>query len=335
MPPNGPASRRITSADIANEVGLSRATVSYVLNNTPHQKIPETTRKRVQEAASRLGYVPSPAARALQSGRSGIVLCLLPDWPIGPAISLYLERLSAALADCGLTFMIHPHTRSDPAATKIWGTITADVVLGLEPFTRQERAAMTAAGITVTMVTQDTAHPGYGRIAQQRIGRMQAEHLAATGHRDIGYAYPADPRVAGFAVARLDGVRQACADLELNEPVVQTLSMNPPEAVDQVRTWQHTDPPVTAICAYNDEIAFALLAAMRLLDLHAPHDLAVIGVDDIPTAAYADPPLTSVITDQDAVARYTSQTVVRALEGKPPPRRPGSDIVGIIRRQSA
>ena len=50
--------RRVTSADVAHEAGVSRATVSYVLNDTPHQKIPEHTRRRVLEAAARLGYTP-------------------------------------------------------------------------------------------------------------------------------------------------------------------------------------------------------------------------------------------------------------------------------------
>src|SRR4051794_41190218 len=78
--------RRITSADVAREAGVSRTTVSYVLNETPHQKIPDATRQRVLDAVARLEYAPSAAARALQSGRSDVVLCLLPDWPIGPAV---------------------------------------------------------------------------------------------------------------------------------------------------------------------------------------------------------------------------------------------------------
>jgi len=79
---NGPArGRRPTSADVAREAGLSRATVGYVLNEVPHQSIPEPTRQRVFAAAAKLGYTPSAAARSLRSGRSNLVLCLLPDWP--------------------------------------------------------------------------------------------------------------------------------------------------------------------------------------------------------------------------------------------------------------
>src|SRR6185312_14686232 len=97
--------RRVTSADVAREAGLSRATVSYVLNDTPHQKIPDETRQRVLATAARLGYAPSAAARALRSGRSELVLCLLPDWPMGPQVGEMLEHLSSSLAQYGLTFV--------------------------------------------------------------------------------------------------------------------------------------------------------------------------------------------------------------------------------------
>ena len=71
--------RRPTGADVARRAGLSRATVSYVLNDTPHQAIPEPTRQRVLAAAAELGYTPSAAGRALRSGHSEVVLLLLPD----------------------------------------------------------------------------------------------------------------------------------------------------------------------------------------------------------------------------------------------------------------
>src|SRR3954447_18722682 len=84
--------RRPTGADVARQAGLSRATVSYVLNDTAHQPIPERTRQRVLAAAAELGYTPSAAARTLSSGRSDLVLLLLPDWPIGPTVGQLLEE---------------------------------------------------------------------------------------------------------------------------------------------------------------------------------------------------------------------------------------------------
>src|ERR671932_2290978 len=122
------AGRRVTSADVAREAGVSRATVSYVLNAVPHQKIAEATRQRILEAAARLGYAPSAAARAMRSGRSDIVLCLLPDWPIGPTVGGFLEHLSAALAADGLTLLAHPRARGDRPVGELWKTVNPAAV---------------------------------------------------------------------------------------------------------------------------------------------------------------------------------------------------------------
>src|SRR3954454_3730110 len=121
--PNGGGPRRPTGADVARRAGLSRATVSYVLNNSPHQVIPDPTRQRVLAAAAELGYTPSPAARALSSGRSDVILLLLPDWPIGPTVGHLLEDLSAELAAHGLTFVAHPGS-AGRAGFGVWGSIT-------------------------------------------------------------------------------------------------------------------------------------------------------------------------------------------------------------------
>src|SRR3954463_10135494 len=134
--------RRVTSADVAREAGVSRTTVSYVLNETPHQTIPEATRRRVLEAAARLEYAPSAAARALQSGRSDVVLCLLPDWPIGPTVGTLLEHLSAALAAEGLTLLAHPRGAGTDVGSQVWKAITPAAVIAYEDFQDQEVEAI-------------------------------------------------------------------------------------------------------------------------------------------------------------------------------------------------
>src|SRR5579859_3997826 len=95
-------SRRVTMADVARVAGVSPTTVSYVLTNAAHQKISDATRQRVLDAASRLAYAPSAAARALRTGRTDTVVALLPDWPIGPTVGALIEHLSAALTAHGL-----------------------------------------------------------------------------------------------------------------------------------------------------------------------------------------------------------------------------------------
>jgi DNA-binding LacI/PurR family transcriptional regulator len=329
--------RRVTSADVAREAGVSRTTVSYVLNDTPHQKIPPATRQRILEAVQRLGYAPSPAARALQSGRSDVVLCLLPDWPIGPTVGSLLQHLSAALAAEGLTLLAHPRGAGTDVGSQVWKAITPAAVIAYEDFQDEEVDAIRAAGIQVTVALLNRS--GRRReelgIPQQRIGRLQVEHLAAAGHRRLGYAFPDDSRVLSFAEPRLDGVRHACADLGLDAPIVRTVPLEVAGAVDAIQAWRAEAPAVTAVCAYNDEVALALLAGLRPLGLGAPDDLAVVGVDDIPAAALADPPLTTVVEDQRVVAENLALTIVRGLTGRPSPRRPSSKSLQVVRRESA
>jgi DNA-binding LacI/PurR family transcriptional regulator len=173
-------------------------------------------------------------------------------------------------------------------------------------------------------------------IPEQRTGRLQVEHLAASGHRSLGYAWPDDPRVVTFARPRLDGVRQACADLGLAEPLVVPVPLSPDGVARALRAWRDAAPTaVTGICAYNDEIALAVLAGARGQGLDVPRDLAVIGVDDIPSAAVSLPALTTIRADMKILAGFIADSIVRKLAGRTAARRPGSDIHHVIRRDSA
>ncbi|QYN39159.1 LacI family transcriptional regulator [Pseudonocardia sp. DSM 110487] len=320
--------RRITSADVAHEAGVSRATVSYVLNDTPHQTIPEATRLRVLGAAARLGYTPSAAATALRRGRSDVVLGLLPDWPVGYAVGRVLQEVTTAFARHQLTFVVHPDSRSTRPLTEIWKTITPVAVLAFDVISAEDAAAMRAAGVEVVVALhastdQQAAERQSGELLQPEnpVGALQARHLAGS-HRRLGFAYPDDHRVAVFADPRLQGVREVCAELGLPEPDVRTVPLRPDGAAAAVGSWLAAEPPVTGICAFNDELAMAVLAGARRLGLHVPDDIAVVGVDDVPAAAVADPPLTTVVQDFTAIAEHHVGSVVAALAGQAIPGAP-------------
>ncbi|WP_250008463.1 LacI family DNA-binding transcriptional regulator [Actinoplanes sp. M2I2] len=324
--------RRVTSADVARLAGVSRATVSYVLNDTPRQTISAGTRDRVREAAARLGYSPSAAARTLRTGRSDVVLCLLPDWPIGTEVGSNLGHLSAALARHGLTLVVHPGNHADRPIAELWKAITPAAVIAYTAFTDPEIAAMRSAGVAlIALSRRDRGHEL--AVPQELVGRRQAEHLAQAGHTRLGYAYPDDPRVRFFAEPRLAGVRAVCAARRLPTPVGLTVPLDPAAAADAVRRWQATG--VTGVCAYNDEVALAVLAGLRRDNRSAPDDLAVIGVDDIPAARLAGPPLTTVTTDQAVVGAHLAATVVAAMQGRAAPTLPAADIVRVVPRESA
>jgi DNA-binding LacI/PurR family transcriptional regulator len=334
--PEQPPRRRATSADVAREAGVSRATVSYVLNRVPHQTIPESTRQLVLEAAKRLNYTPSAAARTLRRGRSDLVLYTFADWPIGHNVAYNIENVSRELDKHGLTLVARHLERSARPLADLWSKISPVAVIGMEGFGQAEMAAMRAAGIQVVVaMVSDTPHPGVLTMPQRLWSRAQLEHLAATGHRRIGYALPTDPRLDIFAKPRLAGVREACAELGLAEPVVQVVAEDETSASRAVEAWRAGPSPVTAVCAYNDEVAFALLAGIRALGLVAPTDLAVVGMDDIPQAKFAVPPLTTVAVDVPAIAKHLALAVVRGLHGEPFPELPANGFCQLVVRESA
>jgi DNA-binding LacI/PurR family transcriptional regulator len=330
-----PSRSRVTSADVAREAGVSRATVSYVLNDTPHHQIPEPTRRRVLEAVERLGYAPSAAARTLRRGRSDLVLFVAPDWPIGHAFGQTIEHLSGELAEHGLILVTHQRPRPPRPLSELWRALTPAAVIGIEAFDAAEEAAMRAAHIPVAMaVLDDTARrPNALLLSQRRVGRLQVEHLAAAGHRRIGYALPDDPRVRTFADLRLEGARLACARLGLDPPDVQTVPVDGAPTSAAIEAWHGTG--VTGVCAYSDDVAFAVLAGVRALGLRVPRDLAVVGMDDVPVARFASPPLTTITHNMPVIARYLATSVRRAIDGDPPPRPPRTETITLVVRESA
>ncbi|GIG41189.1 LacI family DNA-binding transcriptional regulator [Cellulomonas phragmiteti] len=323
---------RVTSADVARESGVSRTTVSYVLNARADVVLTEATRQRVLETAARLGYTPSAPARALRSGRSDLVLCVLPDWTIGPAIDTLLDHLTTALAEHGLSVLVHIRRGARPLSD-LWRAVTPCAVLGLLPFGEQDARAMRQAGIPVVGAALDEdPQPDVFAVPQASIGGLQADHLVSRGRRVLAYAAPHDDRVAAFADRRLAGVRAACERHGLPEPLVTAVDLDVASAADAVRGWHAGG--VTGVAAYNDEVALAVLAGVRAAGLDVPGDVAVIGVDDIPAARVAAPALTTVWQAIDAQAAYLATALLAALGlADAPPERP-DDVFHVVPRAS-
>ncbi len=105
-----PRTRRVTGQDVAERAGVSRATVSYVLNDAPGQPISAETRSRVRAAAAELGYTPHAAARQLRTGESDLVLLALPPWPLSHAFNLCVAAFPQRLGELGYTALVDAAT---------------------------------------------------------------------------------------------------------------------------------------------------------------------------------------------------------------------------------
>ncbi|MFM9555910.1 MULTISPECIES: substrate-binding domain-containing protein [Streptomyces] len=174
-------------------------------------------------------------------------------------------------------------------------------------------------------------------LRQEDIGRLQIEHLAARGHRRIGYAALDDPRERPFCRPRLEGAARACDELGLPAPQVVSMRYSRASARDAVVEWTQGGTPVTAVAAFNDLIALAVLASCRTQHIAIPDDLALIGVDDLPVSSLAVPALTTIGMDLTAAADNLTAGVLSAV-GAPAPAASSpsgaGDILALIHRET-
>ena len=312
--------RRATSADVAREAGVSRATVSYVLNGNITQTIPEVTRAKVRAVAERLGYVVSAAGRALRTGRSKIVLMLVPDYPLPAAAEQGMRALTRFLEKRGLVLVIHHQTSAEgEASQRLWASIDPALVIVFDQMAGAPLDRLRQSGIDHIVTFTGRAGPeAQGlQIDESRIGRVQVEHLLACGRRRLAYAYSPDMRQRAFADLRLQGAREACHALSASELVTVVVPQDSSAAASVLRSL--IADGLTGICAYDDDVALAVLAGAREAGISVPSTLAVVGVDDIPAAALAVPPLTTVAVDYTDIAEFVADGVASIVLGTPAP----------------
>jgi DNA-binding LacI/PurR family transcriptional regulator len=322
------SSSRVTSIDVAREAGVSQSTVSFVLNNTPGQTIPEETRRRVLEAAKKLDYRPRASARSLAAGRSDVVLLALPGLPISANLSRFIEQLAAALAEHGLSLVTHLAEGHGRPLPDLCAAVDASAVISLIPFDEETTEALHRAGAEVVLGTGAQA-----RAELQEIGRLQAQHLIGLGRSRLGYALPGENPTAFRVQERLRGVAAACAEHGLPQPIALEVEMDGVKAALAVDQW--TDESVTAVCAYNDETAMAVLAGMHLRGLRAPDEIAVIGVGDIAAAQVSIPPLSTIGLDYEETGRELAQAILDSLDGGKPAPQDSLSRPRVVRRASA
>ncbi|MEU4560035.1 LacI family DNA-binding transcriptional regulator [Actinoplanes sp. NPDC023936] len=281
--------RRATLKDVAAASGVSRATVSFVLNDTPNQTISEATRARILQAVRDLGYKPHGIAKALREGASRIVVLQIESGLEGNYSRSYLRGLDAELADHGHVLVV----RHGPAG-QVLDAINPRAVLSLgEPYRTGRELDDTGGGWRDGLA----AHVA-----------LQIRHLAENGHRSMALALPATD--APLGEVRLRFAQEAAASLGL-PPLRSVVIPRQREAgVAALREFRAVSSAVTAVAAHDDDVALRVLAGLRDLGVSVPGECAVIGFDDTEYGALFAPALTTVRIDAEAHGRLSARRVL-------------------------
>jgi DNA-binding LacI/PurR family transcriptional regulator len=341
--PNGRNRRASTTLEeVAHLAGVSRATVSRVVNGSP--RVSPDVRTDVQAAIDRLGYVPNRAARSLVTRRSDSIAVVITE-PSGrlfsdPFFPRLLRGISSELAarDRQLILLM-PDSAPDESRTAEYltaGHVDGAVLVSLhadDPLP----ARLTAAGIPVVLV----GRPPKGTAASfvdvdNREGAQTAvAHLIAGGRRRI--ATIAGPRDMAVGTDRLTGYRDALVDAGLaNDAALVTIGDFTQEGgAAGMRRLLAARPDLDAVFAASDLMAAGALSALAVAGRRVPADVAVVGYDDSPVATSTTPQLTSVRQPIEEMGHETARLLLAAVEAADPVPRRVILATELVRRASS
>jgi DNA-binding LacI/PurR family transcriptional regulator len=290
---------RTTLKDVARVSGVSSATVSFVLNETPGQTIPDATRERVQRAARELDYAPHRVARALREGSSRVVVLNVDGLASGNSLDGFIRGMRDELAANGHALAVQLGCPDDAQAGEFLGVLAPRAVVDI---------------VGLYLEGPDANDGGWvdGIAAHTR---TQLRYLVDRGHSGIAFAVPAEAESERMVWLRTEYAGEACRALGLASPTVCGLSTDVGAAAAALADLRDRHPEVTAIAAFDDEVALRVLAAMSDLHLVAPEDLAVIGFDDGRYGALWRPPLTTVHIEAEAFGWRVARSVLRLEVG--------------------
>ena len=314
------------SADVAQLAGVSQKTVSRVFND--EQYVSADVRRRVLEAAERLGYRRNNAARALASGRTrSIGVVTLGTALYGPASLLMgVERV---VRGTGYALRVVNTVEGDPGG--VAGAVDSlldqgvDGIVISEPIDEQAGGGDGALRVDVPILVLGAPSPvvaptvltaGGGADA---MARAATEHLLGLGHTTVHHL--AGPQAWYAARYRMEGWRTALTAHGRQAPPVVQGDWSAASGYAAGRGLA-ADGDVTAVFAANDDMAIGLVRALTEAGLRVPHDVSVVGFDDIPTAAFLTPPLTTVPQDFDVHVARGIANLVKEIESPTGDRSP-------------
>ncbi len=322
--------KRVTSQDVADQVGVSRTTVSFVLNKVPGSQISDDTRRRVVQAAEELGYVPDAAARALASRRSQIIGLVLARGHHHLASDAFITQILDGLIDIVrqnemrlLTDIVEPQHQEGTYLELVRAKRIDGIILSGPRFDDEALQALEGDGFPTVLMGQLPNTSLYSvDVDNYAAARMAVAHLINLGHTRIACITNASTTYTA-AAERLRGYTEEieAAGLHFHEELVRYGDFDPKSGYEQMKSLLEINPIPSAVFVASDVVAFGAMAAIREHGLAIPNDIALVGFDDVPFAKYFDPPLTTMRLPAIELAREASKLIIKLLKDEQPAQR--------------
>lgn len=318
-----PTGRRATINDIARIAGVSKKTVSRVINDSPFVR--GETRERVEAVIKELGFVPDPQARGLAFRRSFLV-GMIYDNPSPNYVVNMQQGILDAVRGSGLELVVHPCNRqSETFLDEVQGFVVRQKLFGvvMPPSVSEDERVVALLReadcpyVRIASVSLDDAERMV--VTNDRLGAAEAaRHLAELGHRRI--AFISGPDTFRSSHERGAGFEAGLAEhgLTLDPGLVRRAAYTFESGVEAATDLLGLKDRPTAIFAGNDEMAIGVMQAARNLGLDVPGDLSIVGFDDLPMASRVWPNLTTVRLPIRDMGRMAAEKLTAPSRGLDP-----------------
>jgi DNA-binding LacI/PurR family transcriptional regulator len=287
------ARKRATSLEVAQAAGVSRTTVSLVLNEVPHSGIPEETRERVLQEAARLNYYPNVTGRRLARGRTNTLALVVHQDSERAAADLFLPEvlhgLNDALCPQGYHMLfrpVDPQNTGDGYAYLIYEGYVDGLVLSGPQLEEREAVELYEQKLPVVVTGRlpGDAVPFVDADNYQG-GQLATNHLIELGHSRIGMISNA-PRTYVASKERFRGYQDSllAAGLDYNPALVREGAFTSESGYEAMNALLEVENSPTAV----------FVAAIKEHGLSVPADVALVGFDDVAVSRYMEPALTTI-----------------------------------------
>jgi LacI family transcriptional regulator len=334
---------RPTQVDVARLAGVSRATVSYVMNGQTEGRvsISEETRRRVLDAIEELGYEPDARAQALRSGNTNTIALIIPDLR-NPHFCEVATGIEEAARASGYHILLSSTTLNDEYAVEIFKDLSRrrfdGLILGSSFILKSEEAQSTLEqvrqrGLPIVELSDNYGVDSIGTDYSEAAKEVMS-YLLSLGHHRIGLIYG----VGGHELAedRRQPYRAAleAAGIPIDENLIAECGPTIEDGYQAGKKLIELSSRPTAIIAINDLLSIGALRAAADAGLHVPNDLSLVGYDNIPMANYLVPRLTTVTKDAHASGKKAFEILMMRLQNPDLPRQEIHTATRLIIRES-
>ncbi len=319
--------KRVTSQDVADLAGVSRTTVSFVLNDVKGLNISAETRQRVREAAERLNYIPDATAQALASRRAKAIGLVMTRSPHHIASDAFLPQIIGGLLDVVKDYKLRllieyvEVEHQDRAYLELARAKHIDGMLLLTPRIDDTGLKKLEQVDIPTVLMGHLENSGLYSVDvdNQLAAKQGVQYLLDLGHRQIACISNAQPSYAA-SPERVLGYKEALisAGITPDENLIRYADFDPHSGYEQMKSLLASGAKFTAVFVASDNVAIGVMSALREAGLRIPKDISLVGFDDLPWAQYSDPPLTTVHLQAQELARQACLLLMDLLQGREP-----------------